>query len=69
MVFCSSFCCAYNLTIIGFPPPDNDLRDWLVSENSRNSQRLHGFTYSLLTVTRIALENIVAQGKGGYPDS
>ena len=31
-------------------------------------KRLHGFAYSLLVVTRIALEEIVEQGKGGYLD-
>ena len=31
-------------------------------------KRLHGFAYSLLVVTRIALEKIVEQGKGDYPD-
>jgi hypothetical protein len=60
---------AYNLTLIGFPPPDNDLRRWLVSGESKDAlKRLQGFAYSLLVVTRIALEKIVEQGKGGYPD-
>ena len=31
-------------------------------------KRLHGFAYSLLVVTRIALEKIVEQGKGDCPD-
>ncbi|KAH9991140.1 hypothetical protein BJV77DRAFT_554959 [Russula vinacea] len=51
----------------GFPPPDIDLRGWLVpsgsvsSDQSAAQRRLHGFVYSLLTVTRTALETIVME--------
>ncbi|KAH9991142.1 hypothetical protein BJV77DRAFT_1068477 [Russula vinacea] len=50
-----------------FPPPDIDLREWLVpsgsvsSDQSAAQRRLHGFVYSLLTVTRTALEIIVME--------
>jgi hypothetical protein len=48
----------------GFPPVDRALRDWLVSETGdRRSvrKRLHGFTYSLLKITRRQLETIAKE--------
>jgi hypothetical protein len=60
------------LVLIGFPPPDFDLREWLVpsgsvsSDQSAAQKRLHGFVYSLLNVTCTALEIIVMENKGSY---
>ena len=47
--------------IVGFPPPDDYLRDWLLStrgERTDNWQRLRAFLYSLLSVTKKRLERI-----------
>jgi hypothetical protein len=71
IVFCSFFWGTYNLTLTGFPPPDNELRDWLLSGKPSDSQldsqrRVYGFVYSLLTVTRTRLQTIETEGKGNY---
>jgi hypothetical protein len=57
----------YDLTLVGFPPPDEDLRIWLISETRDRAivrKMLHGFIYSLLMVTRKRLETIE---RGDYP--
>ena len=48
----------------GYPPPDENLRDWLLTLNNENepqrvvAKRLHGFMRSLLIVTLGRLEDI-----------
>jgi len=48
----------------GYPPPDESLRDWLLTLNNVNepqrvvAKRLHGFMHSLLIVTLGRLEDI-----------
>jgi hypothetical protein len=65
--FCSCFSRTYNLILIGSPPPDATLRSWVLSGDTNNQvptrKRLHGFVYSLLTVTRATLETIGSQSE------
>ncbi|KAH9959793.1 hypothetical protein BC827DRAFT_1376981 [Russula dissimulans] len=48
----------------GFPPPDRNLRDWLIvriGDRATVQTRLHAFAYSLLVVTQRELETIVSK--------
>jgi hypothetical protein len=61
--FRSSFQCAYDVILLGFPPPDNDLRGWFLSIVDRNDPdkvqwKLHGFITSLLKVTLDRLQKL-----------
>ncbi|KAI0289435.1 hypothetical protein BC826DRAFT_1031818 [Russula brevipes] len=52
----------------GFPPPDSALRDWLISkpwDRPAIMKRFHGFVYSLLTVTRERLQELVNSNANG----
>lgn len=48
--------------MIGFPPPDEELRDWLLSFRYKNlsvvAKELHHVIYALLNVTLRRLECI-----------
>jgi hypothetical protein len=59
----------YNLTSIGFPPTDVELRNWLrsdIGDQATVQKRLHGFIYSLLKITCGQLETI-AKEQRDYP--
>ncbi len=56
---------AHSLVQIGYPPPDVNLRSWLLSDEEISDEtqdtirrKLHGFVYALLTVTRTALDAV-----------
>jgi len=57
-------------TLIGFPPPDRKLRDWLIvtsSDRGDAQKTLHAFhIFSLITVTQSELETIASDKKGDY---
>jgi hypothetical protein len=47
--------------ILGFPPPDDLLRDWLsrgIDDRPTMFQKLHQFIYSILTVTKERLRRL-----------
>jgi len=47
--------------IVGFPPPDDSLRNWLLStgrDRTTNWRKLRAFIHSLLSVTKERLERI-----------
>lgn len=56
--------------LIGFPPSDTALRDWLLSLNHKEqkdvTKLLHGFLFSLLKVTLQKLEDIEKNGDTLY---
>lgn len=55
-------------TILGFPPVDADLRDYFVygsGDRATARNKLHGFLYSLLMITRKRLETI-AEKQGDH---
>lgn len=51
----------------GFPPPDRELRIWLLAGQRKQldeERRLHGFIYALLTVTRRHLKTLEREKSG-----
>ena len=60
---------AYLQSDQGFPPVDNDLRNWLridTSDRAIVQEKLHGFLCSLLETTRSELEALASKEKSNY---